>query len=43
MKFIKFVLGIFLLIVLIACWPIALIITIFWGLMKVGMKQDFEP
>ena len=24
-------------------WPIALIIAVFLGLMKVGMKKDFEP
>lgn len=26
-----------------AFWPIALIIAIFIGLMKLGMKRDFEP
>ncbi len=43
MAFIKLIFGMVWLIALIAFWPLALIVAIFVGLMKVGMKKDFEP
>ncbi len=43
MGLIKFIFGLFLLLIALAAWPVTLIILIFLGLMKVGMKQDFEP
>ncbi len=43
MALIKLFLGLLWLIMLMAFWPVALVIAIFLGLMKVGMKKDFEP
>ncbi len=43
MKLIKFLFSLFLLMAALAVWPVTLVIIIFLGLMKVGMKQDFEP
>ncbi len=43
MALIKLFLGLLWLIVLVTFWPVALAIAIFLGLMKVGMKKDFEP
>ncbi len=43
MALVKLFFGLLWLIVLVAFWPVALVIAIFLGLMKVGMKKDFEP
>ncbi len=43
MTLIKLFFGLLWLIVLVMFWPVALVIAIFLGLMKVGMKNDFEP
>ena len=47
MKLIKFLFGLFLLLLALAAWPIVLIVFIVWGifkgLMMVGMEKDFEP
>ncbi len=43
MGLIKFIFGLLGLMLAVAFWPIALIVAIFIGLMKVGMKKDFEP
>lgn len=43
MVLIKLLFGLFWLFLLVMFWPIALTIAVFLGLMKVGMKKDFEP
>jgi len=39
MALIKLFFGLLWLIALVAFWPVALVIAIFWRLMKVGMKN----
>ena len=47
MGLIKFFLGLFLLLLALAAWPLVLIVFIVWGifkgLMMAGMDKDFEP